>query len=85
MCVAVPGKVMKIKDHTANVDVLGNTCEVNVRLVDAKLGDYVLIHAGCAIEVLEKSTAEEILDLYQELEDEVDHDFRRDDQSACSV
>lgn len=85
MCVAVPGKVIKIKDQTANVDVLGNTCDVNVRLVDVKPGDYVLIHAGCAIEVLEKDTAEEILDLYQELEDEVNHDFRSNDRKACSV
>jgi len=55
MCVAVPGKIVEISGDTAKVDVLGNICEANIKLVSAKIGDYVLIHAGCAIEVLKRT------------------------------
>ena len=41
--------------------------EVNVTLVEAKEGDYVLIHAGYAIQVLDKKEAEETLQLWNEL------------------
>jgi len=67
MCVAVPGKIVEINGDTAKVDVLGNICEANIKLVSATIGDYVLIHAGCAIEVLKKDMAEEILSLFNEL------------------
>lgn len=69
MCVSVPGKVIEINGNKAKVDILNNTCEVNIQLVDVKLGDYVLIHAGCVIEVLDKSMAEEILGIFEELEE----------------
>ncbi|MHC1721864.1 MAG: HypC/HybG/HupF family hydrogenase formation chaperone [Aminipila sp.] len=72
MCVAVPGKIVEINGDTAKVDVMNNTCDVNIKLVQAKIGDYVLIHAGCAIDVLSKDSAEEILWLLNELEEEVD-------------
>ncbi|HAX53541.1 HypC/HybG/HupF family hydrogenase formation chaperone [Muricomes intestini] len=73
MCVAVPGKVMEINGDTAKVDVMDNICDVNVKLVNVKPGDYVLMHAGCAIDVLAQDTAREILDVFAELEEEV-HD-----------
>lgn len=69
MCVSVPGKVIEINGNKAKVDILNNTCEVNIQLVEVKLGDYVLIHAGCVIEVLDKSMAEEILGIFEELEE----------------
>ena len=71
MCVAVPGKIVEINGSTAKVDVMNNTCDVNIKLVQAKIGDYVLIHAGCAIDVLSKDSAEEILWMFKELEEEV--------------
>lgn len=73
MCVAVPGKVMEINGDTAKVDVMDNICDVNVKLINVKPGDYVLMHAGCAIDVLAQDTAREILDVFAELEEEV-HD-----------
>ncbi|QHI71102.1 HypC/HybG/HupF family hydrogenase formation chaperone [Aminipila terrae] len=71
MCVAVPGKIVEINGDTAKVDVMNNTCDVNIKLVKAKIGDYVLIHAGCAIDVLSKDSAEEIIWMFNELEEEV--------------
>ncbi|MBE6030257.1 MAG: HypC/HybG/HupF family hydrogenase formation chaperone [Clostridiales bacterium] len=69
MCVAVPGKVVAINGDMAQVDFKGNLVPVNTGLVDPKVGDYVLVHAGCAIEVMEKDKAEEIIELFMELEE----------------
>lgn len=70
MCVAVPGKVIEINGDMAKVDIMNNICEVNIRLANVKLDDYVLIHAGCVIDVLKKDAAEEILWMFNELEEE---------------
>lgn len=77
MCVAVPGKVIEINGSKAKVDILNNVCEVNIQLVSPNIGDYVLIHAGCAIEVLKKDLAEEIIDLFNELEGAYNEDSSR--------
>jgi hydrogenase expression/formation protein HypC len=69
MCVAVPGKVIAIEGDLAQVDFNGNIVNANIALIDAKIGDYVLIHAGCAIEVLSEQSAEEIKSLFDELEE----------------
>lgn len=69
MCVAVPGKIIEINGDMAKVDIMNNICEVNIKLVSAKIGDYVLIHAGCVLEVLKKDMAEEILSIFSELEE----------------
>jgi len=69
MCVAVPGKIVAIKENYATVEIMGNQCEANIALVDAKIGDYVLMHAGCIIEVLKRDTAEDILELFAQMEE----------------
>jgi len=69
MCIAIPGKVIEIIDGKGKVDFSGNVVDVNVKLIDAKVGDYVLVHAGCALEVLQKDKAEELMDLFRELEE----------------
>lgn len=71
MCVAVPGKIIQINGNTAKVDIMNNVTEVNIALVDAKIDDYVLIHAGCVIEVLKEETAQELISLFEELEEGV--------------
>lgn len=68
MCVAIPGKVLSVEGTMAQVDFKGNTVNVNVGLIEPKPGQYVLVHAGCAIEVMEKDKAEEIIELFAELE-----------------
>ena len=69
MCIAIPGKVLSTDGTTAQVDFRGNTVNVNVGLVDPQPGLYVLVHAGCAIEVMEKDKAEELTELFMELEE----------------
>ncbi len=68
MCIAVPGRVVEITDSIAKVDFNGNTVKVNTGIVDPKVGQYVLVHAGCAIEVMEKDKAQELIDLFDEIE-----------------
>jgi len=78
MCLAIPAKIVSIKEEKAQVDfgegVLRN---VNVTLVNAKVGDYVLVHAGYAIQILDEKEALETLRLWNEIlaesrKDEVD-------------
>ena len=68
MCLAIPAKIVEVKGETAKVDFgAGTIREVNVSLVDAKIGEYVIVHAGYAIEVLDQKAAEETLALWNEI------------------
>lgn len=68
MCIAIPGRVTQIDGDTASVDFSGNLVKVNTGLVEPKVGQYVLVHAGCAIEVMEKDQAQEIIDLFADID-----------------
>ena len=68
MCIAIPGKVESIDGNMAKVDFNGNLVNVNTGIIEPEVGQYVLVHAGCAIEVMEKDKAQEIIDLFAELE-----------------
>jgi hydrogenase expression/formation protein HypC len=69
MCIAVPGRVVSISGDRAKVDFSGNMIEADIRLVEVKPGDYVLVHAGCAIEVMKQAAAEELSALLAEIEE----------------
>lgn len=65
---AVPAKVLEVNGDLAKVDFGGGiTREVNIMLVDVKVGEYVLVHAGYAIQVLDEKEAEETLALWREI------------------
>lgn len=68
MCLAIPGKVTEIsEDRIANVDILGAQRSASLDLVpQAQVGDYVLVHAGFAIEVVDPQFAEETISLIRE-------------------
>ena len=70
MCIAIPGKVVSVEGQTAQVDFKGNLVPVNIGLVEAKPGQYVLVHAGCAIEVMEQDKARGLAELFEDLEEE---------------
>jgi hydrogenase expression/formation protein HypC len=68
MCLAIPGKIMSIKGDKAQVDFGEHVLrEVNITLVNARTGDYVLVHAGYAIQVLDEKEAQETLDLWNQI------------------
>lgn len=76
MCVAVPGRIVEINGDTARVNIMDNITTANVSLVSAKVGDYVLVHAGCILEVLKQDVAQEILSIFSELEEAANEDAR---------
>ena len=68
MCLAIPAKVLEIQGKNAKVDFgQGVAREVNIVLVDAKVGEFVLVHAGYAIEKLDQKAAEESLKMWREV------------------
>lgn len=69
MCVAVPGKVFSIEGNRAIVDINGTKLKVDISLIPANVGDYVLVHAGCGLEVLKEETALEMIQLFKDLEE----------------
>ena len=68
MCVAMPGKVEKINGTKVLVNFDGNFIKAEAGLVKVKVGDYVLVHAGCVIQVLSDFDREMLLDLLNEIE-----------------
>jgi hydrogenase expression/formation protein HypC len=68
MCLAIPAKVLEIRGDVAKVDFgQGVAREVNVMLVEARVGEYVLVHAGYAIQTLDQEAAEESLRYWREI------------------
>ena len=68
MCLAIPAKVLEVNGNIAKVDFgQGVAREVNVMLVDAQVGEYVLVHAGYAIEKLDQKAAQESLDTWRQV------------------
>jgi hydrogenase expression/formation protein HypC len=78
MCLAIPGRVLEIQGNTARVDFgYGAVRNVDVTLVDVRKGQYVLVHTGYAIQVMDEKDAEETLELWKEIFEsmkEADHE-----------
>lgn len=70
MCIAIPSKVVAIKDKMATIDVSGVRRDVSLLLLpeEAAVGDFVLVHAGFAIQRIDRAAAEEALKLIAEIE-----------------
>jgi len=72
MCVAIPLEVVETKDNLAKVSIGKTLREVRLDLMDeVKVGDFILVHAGFAIEKLDKEEAEKTLSLFKEVVDEI--------------
>jgi len=66
MCLGIPGRIIEIKGSAAIADVAGTRKEISLRLLDgAGVGDFVIIHAGFAIEKLDTARALETLKLIE--------------------
>ena len=76
MCLALPGKVVKINGENADVDFGGVIRETNVAMVDVDVGQWVVIHAGFAIEVMDEDEAQDTIALWNEVlsHDEVSYE-----------
>ena len=68
MCLAIPARIVSIEGQDALIDAGGVQRRIGVMLTpDVKVGDYVLIHAGFAIGIVDPAEAEETLALFREL------------------
>ena len=67
MCVALPGKVIEVNEKDAVVDFNGNQVTARAGLVDVKVGDYVLVHAGCVIQKVTQQDMEELRNLKEQM------------------
>jgi len=68
MCLAVPGNVLEIDGTVAKVDFgHGTVREVDVSLVDVAVGQYILVHTGYAIQVMDEEEAKASLDLWRDI------------------
>lgn len=69
MCLAVPAKIVERSEYMGTVDMSGVTRQVSLMLLpEAAVGDYVLIHAGFAIQTIDEEEAQRTLELFKELE-----------------
>ena len=83
MCLSIPAKIESIDGEMAQVSVGGATYNASLQLLDdVKIGDYILLHTGFAIQKISPEEAEETLKLFNEFEDlnkqmdEEEKDFR---------
>ncbi len=66
MCLSIPGKVLSVTENIAEVDVGGVTTRASIVLLDdVRVGDYVLVHTGFAIQKYDRDDAEETLKLFR--------------------
>ena len=69
LCLAFPAKIVEIKDYMAKVELSGVTRDISLMLLpEAKIGDYVLVHAGFAMQIVGKQEVDEMLALFDEME-----------------
>jgi hydrogenase expression/formation protein HypC len=66
MCVAVPAKIISISGSNAHIESMGVSKIIDISLVpDVCPGNYVIVHAGFAIQIVESSEAKKILELFE--------------------
>lgn len=68
MCLGIPSKIIKIEDSRAVVDVYGAQREISLLVLEepVDIGDYVIVHAGFAIQKLQEDIAQETLGYFNE-------------------
>ncbi len=69
MCLAVPSEIVSINDLMATIDVNGARRDISLILLpeEAQVGDFVIVHAGFAIQKIDREAGQEALRLIKEL------------------
>ncbi|MFO8235828.1 MAG: HypC/HybG/HupF family hydrogenase formation chaperone [Bacteroidales bacterium] len=68
MCISIPAKIISIQENMAKVSMEGNEYSVGIQMLDdVKVGDYVLIHTGFAIQKISEQEAKETLKIIEEM------------------
>jgi len=71
VCLAVPGKIISVSGDVGNIDFGGVVRQANLTMVEANIGDWVVVHAGFAIETMDEEEAMKTLELWKEV---LEHD-----------
>ncbi|WP_456485471.1 HypC/HybG/HupF family hydrogenase formation chaperone [Hydrogenimonas sp.] len=81
MCLSIPSKVVEVneEERTAIVDTMGVKRKASIEFIadEVKVGDYVLIHIGYAMNIIDEEYAQESLKLYQEIIESIEEEDRR--------
>ena len=73
MCLSIPAKIISIDGSMAEVSAGGALFNAGLHMIeDAKVGDYILLHAGFAIQMISEKEAEETLRLFEEINNSLD-------------
>ncbi len=67
MCLAIPGKIVKISGDQGEIDFGGVLKSANISMVEAHVGEWAVVHAGFAIEIMDEEEAQETLKLWNEV------------------
>jgi hydrogenase expression/formation protein HypC len=68
MCLSIPGEIKKIDNDMAIVSIGGNMIKVGLQLIEEpKIGDYVLVHSGIAIQKIDEEEAKETIRIIESL------------------
>ncbi len=68
MCLGIPARIESMEGQEAKVNLSGNALRISTSLLeDVKIGDYVLVHAGFALQKIDEDEAQKTLDLLKEL------------------
>lgn len=78
MCLAIPSKIVWIEDLRAMVEVYGARKEINLMLMgdEVGVGDYVLVHAGFAIQKVEQEAAQDALRVISSIVEQIEREDR---------
>jgi hydrogenase expression/formation protein HypC len=70
MCLSIPAKIVSIDGNMAEVSAGGAIFRAGLQMIeDARVGDYILLHAGFAIQKINEKEAEETIRLFEEMND----------------
>jgi hydrogenase expression/formation protein HypC len=68
MCLAIPALIKSIEGKEAEIEIGGISRRISLWLTpEAKVGDYVLVHTGYAISIVDQDEAEETLEIFREI------------------
>jgi hydrogenase expression/formation protein HypC len=70
MCLSIPARIISINGNMADVSVGGTIFEAGLHMIEnARVGDFILLHAGFAIQIIGEKEAEETLKLFEDIND----------------
>lgn len=76
MCLSVPAKVLEIDGTVAKVSIGGSIIDISLQLVEeVKIGDYVLVHTGFALEKIDEDEARKTLAMLEDMREEDPEDM----------